>query len=184
MSKIVLPKTIPQLLMRQFHIWEVEYGKYNQEQLHKIMIEDHYVDYLKFKDFQFELHVFFQEDEGNCYLRVWFCVGNKLIFSVKLTEKETFEKFLSDEFKFEYEFCPCGEKVFENGMCKNCFLYDYEHEEDCCVCLQNGRRWVELECGHLLHFNCRREIKNKKCPLCRTKTEIKNSRFGFGDSGY
>jgi hypothetical protein len=188
MSKIILPKTIPGLLKRQFHIWEVKYGELIQERLHKLMIEkDSELDCLKFKDFKFELLVFQEcddddDDEGDCYLEVWFSVGKMLIFSVRLTQKERFENFISsDEFKLEYDFCPCGDIVFENDMCEICFLYDYQHDENCCICLENGRRWVELKCGHVLHSNCWVKINTNKCPLCRDTRGTKNRMFGFGD---
>lgn len=188
MSKIILPKTIPDLLMRQFYIWEVKYGELTQEQLHKLMIDnDTDLDYLKFKDFKFELHVFHEDaeddeddDKGNCYLEVWFIVGKQVVFCTRLTEKESFEKFI-DEFKFEYDFCPCGEPVFENDLCEGCFLYDYQHDENCCICMENGRRWIELKCGHVLHSNCWNKINTNKCPICRDTKGVKNYAFGFGD---
>lgn len=190
MSKIILPKTIPGLLKRQFHIWEVKYGTLNQEQLLKLLIEkDMHIDYLKFKDFEFELYLFFEEDdeddeddERTCYLEVLFRVGKDMVFRVRLTETERFEKFISsDEFKLEYDFCPCGYIVFENNMCESCFLYDYQHDENCCICMENGRQWIELKCGHVLHSNCWSKINTKKCPVCRDTKGIKNYAFGFGD---
>jgi len=208
MSKIILPKNIIELLMTQFDIWESEYGNCDQEQLDQLYEENHMLDHLYgenymldrgfcSKNFRIDLLLLREEeenddeeeendDEGDSYLLFSFSVGGMTYFTLRLTQKERLEKFLfSAEFKFEHEFCPCGRPVFENDMgkdmCEDCFLYDYEHEEDCCICLENGRRWMKLNCGHVLHKHCWIKTKDMRCPLCRTKNETAcYAPYGFG----
>lgn len=78
-----------------------------------------------------------------------------------------------------YFFCKCGELcTYKNGkrydMCAHCYIHSYVRSEDCCVCLENGCCWVQLECKHIIHNHCWNNILKTKnqCPLCRAITNV------------
>jgi hypothetical protein len=80
-----------------------------------------------------------------------------------------------------YVICGCQHRVAEiKGFCKQCYVMTTKQEEACCCCYENEGVWIELECKHLIHYDCWTRIdfikpkdgKNtytKKCPLCRSE---------------
>lgn len=62
----------------------------------------------------------------------------------------------------------------QDGMCKDDYIFHYNREEDCAICMTNGGSWTKIDCGHFIHTSCfdkgLRESRLKKafkCPLCR-----------------
>lgn len=44
---------------------------------------------------------------------------------------------------------------------------------DCSICLgENTSNIIQLECGHLFHYNCISQLKRWVCPLCRDPIDI------------
>ena len=40
--------------------------------------------------------------------------------------------------------------------------------DDCSICLDSlNNKLVKLDCNHLFHFDCIKNITNNSCPLCR-----------------
>lgn len=71
-----------------------------------------------------------------------------------------------------YQVCNCGcELVKRDGLCTMCYILSYERSEEeggaCCVCLENNGRWVKLNCNHIMHKTCYRNLVKSECPLCR-----------------
>ena len=70
----------------------------------------------------------------------------------------------------EFRICKCGSLCEGNkDQCKKCWIYDYEHEEDCSICMENNYIWEKLECGHCFHKHCLNKLTKPKCPLCRNE---------------
>lgn len=116
--------------------------------------------------------------------------GNKVI---PQTWEDCFEQMAHNfPANCEYNICDCGRLCAEicqeppssnpeqYDKCQDCYIYSYTRTEeeggDCCVCMQNGGRWVKLGCNHILHKVCwNKIIKYKckdKCPMCRVNTEV------------
>ena len=87
--------------------------------------------------------------------------------------------------KNAWKFCMCGEVATMNTACDKCYIHGYVRTEeeggDCCVCHENGGRWLKQECGHILHYYCYVKIPAmpnaegktvRKCPLCRKETSF------------
>lgn len=56
--------------------------------------------------------------------------------------------------------------------CQECFKYHTTIEEACPVCLENEGHFVQLSCSHTIHFACAMQLRQKKCPLCRSKLVV------------
>ena len=68
----------------------------------------------------------------------------------------------------ELRICKCGSLCAdEKDQCKKCWVYDYEHEENCSICTENNYIWEKLECGHCFHKHCLKKLTKLRCPLCR-----------------
>ena len=86
-----------------------------------------------------------------------------------------------------YTMCGCENRLAEvKGYCKECYIMTTEQEDVCCWCHENEGVWIELECKHLIHYDCWRKIEyvastderkkyNQKCPMCRS--ELSWSRY-------
>lgn len=85
------------------------------------------------------------------------------------------KKYFNDNLQLngkQFIFCKiCHNSIAKeehDNKCDICYIYSYKREENCCVCLENERRWIKLlPCNHILHMRCWFRIKNNKCPLCR-----------------
>jgi hypothetical protein len=68
------------------------------------------------------------------------------------------------------KFCiSCRDYLGDGEKCE-CTTYSVPHEETCPICLTNEtNRWCMLPCKHEFHHACIQRLKEKKCPLCRTK---------------
>ena len=184
-QKITLPKTCVDLLRRQFYVWTTEYSDYTVEKMKKNFYKNNGIlDSTILKNYQITLSISSDgDDDGDdddFWLEFEFVVRNKVVFTCKLDDNDEFEEFVDNEdFQFEYELCTCGDIAFENQKCKDCFLFDYEHEDVCSICLENGRKWIELDCGHVFHLSCWKHVLNEKCPLCRGIVKVKTYGYGF-----
>ena len=67
-------------------------------------------------------------------------------------------------------FCDKWNKIYDNGMCKHCYIFGTIHEDDdCAICLtKDFGVWLQTPCNHKFHYKCYNKIKEKVCPLCRT----------------
>ena len=76
--------------------------------------------------------------------------------------------------------CMCGDLAERDGKCEDCYTFNIEKEDNCCICYENGGRWARLGCGHSMHRHClwkQCKINNTqtiKCPLCRHETHRDN----------
>lgn len=43
-----------------------------------------------------------------------------------------------------------------------------QQQQDCVICLDCGRNWITLPCGHQYHRTCIRDwtLRTPRCPLC------------------
>jgi hypothetical protein len=109
-----------------------------------------------------------------------------------------------DEFKTEYNWCPCGSLTggaiiqgvvvapLAVGLCDNCYIFGHERTEEeggvCCVCLANNGVWTKLKCGHTLHKKCFQNIQpaegKRKCPLCRVPSTLADVKDPYNDHCY
>jgi hypothetical protein len=114
------------------------------------------------------------------------------IFKFELKTKELDDEKLNKYLGKSYEKCVCGELVKIDGKCEKCYIFSYEHDENCCICGENDYRWNKLECGHILHNHCMRKmirhsyyVDDKpahRCPLCRHEIhyeKVKNDCFNI-----
>jgi hypothetical protein len=86
----------------------------------------------------------------------------------------------SEKKKIEQEKKEDIERIEEfTNICDFCYLYDYTHTENCCVCYENKGRWVQLSCDHIIHKHCWNKIKNRKCPLCRKEQHILEIKYNY-----
>jgi hypothetical protein len=76
-------------------------------------------------------------------------------------------------------FCLCscnslGQKRL-NYLCAECFTFWYKRTDDCCpICLEDEGRWIKLSCTHVVHVGCMKNLKEKKCPVCRSDVNRAN----------
>ena len=84
----------------------------------------------------------------------------------------------------KYVFCKYCEKPilekFGKDLCKECYVNEYEHGEECSICKETGKgHWIQYEnCNHIFHFKCHRKLKVKICPLCRGECLPYKNYFG------
>ena len=112
-------------------------------------------------------------DRNNFVLNCTFFVNKIRIHNFKILNNG--DEFDMDEHRHnleclqkEYRLCKCGYLCSdERDQCNKCYVYDYEHEENCSICLENNYKWDKLECGHCFHSHCLDKLLKYKCPLCR-----------------
>lgn len=180
---VELPKLTPVYLKRQFYVWHKKYGSISEEEMkNEIDNRDNLeIETVCFKDYTFELAYWFDEETEEFEIRAYISVKKISIYITDIRNTpENFNSYIDNKFKLRYEFCTCGNLVFEDGLCESCFVFSYENEEECAICKENEpNRWYELECGHVFHMNCIKKVKNNKCPLCRKEIKVKNHRYPF-----
>lgn len=103
-------------------------------------------------------------------------------FPIETVSKEMLLIWLDgvEENKNKWSFCGCGQLATMNEACDTCYIHGYVRSEeeggDCCVCHENGGRWIKQQCGHILHRHCLLNIKvegtKRKCPLCRNSADF------------
>jgi hypothetical protein len=107
------------------------------------------------------------------------------LMSIEFGSDDTLEEVLTrfNQLPREIQFCPCENLAKKDGLCELCYIHNYERKEeeggDCCVCKENSGRWVQLECNHILHYHCARNIRCiglLKCPMCRV---VSNEHLGL-----
>jgi hypothetical protein len=190
MSKIVLPKTCIGLLERQFDVWTTEYSNYGVEKMRKNFYKNEGIlDTTNLKHYKIVLSISCDADEDDeseneeYWLEFEFIIKGTIVFSCKLDNtiegKMKLQEFLQYDFVYEYQICECNKLVFKDEKCRDCYIFDYEHHDVCSICLQNGRKWIELDCGHVFHHSCWEQVLNEKCPLCRGSVKVKTYRYGF-----
>jgi len=133
--------------------------------------DDHYSKRSS-EDFPFtcEFVIKLTESENNIFkLYCNLSVNNKRFHTFPIDRNDVTEFIHNLDFlQQEYRICKCG-ALCEDGkdQCKNCWIYDYEHEEDCSICMENNYIWEKLDCGHCFHRHCLNKLHRFKCPLCR-----------------
>lgn len=94
-------------------------------------------------------------------------------FDIVIGAKYTHYIHQIDKLKDSYKFCKCGELCWDDkSQCEVCYIFNYEHPENCAICMCNNYRWTKLKCGHVFHGHCIAKVENKKCPLCRAKFDL------------
>ena len=78
--------------------------------------------------------------------------------------------------------CLCDDPISNPKMdrCEECYVFHVVQDENCCICMENGFRWVKLLCnckdGRMIHRHCFMRLEahfqmdsiwKKKCPCCR-----------------
>lgn len=78
--------------------------------------------------------------------------------------------------------CICDKTIMNVSFkkCEDCFIFNINREDVCCICLENGYRWIKLVCdckeGRIIHRHCFQQLPanfdennvwRKKCPCCR-----------------
>jgi hypothetical protein len=97
-------------------------------------------------------------------------------FNIVIGTKYTHYIDQIDKLKDSYKICKCGEMCWDDKIqCEECYIYNYEHPEDCAICMSNNYRWTKLKCGHIFHGHCIAKVDNKKCPMCRAKFDLNDS---------
>lgn len=76
-----------------------------------------------------------------------------------------------------YNLCNCYREIKLNNQCNDCYIFHYENEDRCSVCLDNGGQWSKLQCGHIFHSYCIDQVE--KCPLCRRFKKIEMTHYPF-----
>ena len=128
------------------------------------------------KDFPFvcEFEVTLQDNDiNNFVLTCNLYLNNIRIHTFKILNNS--EEFNVNEHRHnleclqkEYRLCKCGHLCSDGrDQCNKCYVYDYEHEENCSICLENNYVWEKLECGHCFHDHCLNKLTKYRCPLCR-----------------
>lgn len=124
------------------------------------------------EDFPFvcEFVIDIKDDDNNTFkLCCNLYVNNRQFHTFKIDNNDLSEfthnlDFLQNELRI----CKCGSLCKDNkDQCKKCWVYDYEHEEDCSICMENNYIWEKLDCGHCFHKHCLKRLTKFKCPLCR-----------------
>lgn len=103
---------------------------------------------------------------------------DSLLLDADVATMENMYEFLDKIQEKEWTMCPCKTVAKKDGLCKECYIHSYERTEEeggnCAICYENNGRWTKLECGHIFHRHCIRDmdtVPNKvstiKCPLCR-----------------
>jgi hypothetical protein len=119
------------------------------------------------------------------------CVGHEIDFDLRLKDMFLSSKYLYKENGFSnieyifdefskwinglektYQVCKCQRKLsLLDGFCESCYPYVKKGDDNCSICLENDDNvWVELKhCKHKFHIGCWNNVKELKCPLCRTE---------------
>jgi hypothetical protein len=86
------------------------------------------------------------------------CVGIILVIATIIVPKKMFTYF--DELL---------ENKYNHDGCKNIKIF-IGNVPECCVCYEENC-WI-IECGHLICKNCIPQIRNLKCPLCKSSIHL------------
>jgi hypothetical protein len=112
---------------------------------------------------------------------------DSLLLDADIAIKENMYEFLNKIEGKQWTICPCNSIAKKDGFCEECYIHSYERTEEeggnCAICYENNGRWIKLECGHIFHTYCIRNVVTtssngssngwiKKCPLCRREWDI------------
>jgi hypothetical protein len=109
---------------------------------------------------------------------------DSLLLDADIATKENMYEFLDKIQEKQWTICPCKSVAKKDGLCRECYIHSYERTEEegghCAICYENNGRWMKMECGHIFHSYCVRNLDGipsshgwiKKCPLCRKECDI------------
>jgi len=182
MRTVEIPKEAYIIIPRLYQVWFDKYAHLEEDDLLDFM-DGHSAFQLCEKEFT-NINIRMEYDDAFLVDSLEFIIElspDTIFYSIKMRYKnnagervyvkpDEFDEKFCKEFKLKYEYCDCYKEIYKNGVCEECFIYDYTHDDKCCICLDNGGRWVQFECKHVMHYGC--SLKLDKCPLCRKHKNV------------
>lgn len=108
-------------------------------------------------------------------------------FQTKVWNDEEFYKLFEQLKKKVFKKCKlpfCKQFTFspKEDYCKLDYIYNYEREDICCICLENNGSWTKLSCGHFIHTSCFQHLQESNqelCPLCKEPIDVSDMVHSF-----
>lgn len=198
MTSFTFSPRIVELMKRQITIVCIDLKKITDDELY-LFYEKDYERYDKtFGDFSIQFQCVFDNSQRMINMEsidvIISCNNHDFIHKTLMSvrSRNIYEyDVICELFRYEhhvFRFCKleyCNELCLckEEDLCRNDYLYNYHHEDRCCVCLENDGSWTKLKCNHFIHTVCIEKLSdidtNYKhdtleitCPLCKQTTDF------------
>jgi hypothetical protein len=159
----------------------------------------------RFENVKCTLAPLYNQNELNS-IRMDFCFFGKEDYFIKhfsIGTNINFKKIILAIYScvgLQAKICVCDQQITNHSFdkCEECFVFNVKREDNCCICLDNGYRWVKLVCdcknGRYIHRHCFEKLSanfdkymnsedsvdphfiwKKKCPCCRKEVSAWSS---------